>query len=244
MTVLMKQYLSIGQAAKYLGISEQTLRRWDADGSFKASFVSPGGHRFYSIADLAKRTKGIYQIAKEWASSPNAEEPLEAFYCPSIEKFKTRLERMAHEMEAKDTLRDIGPVVASIAGEIGNNSFDHNIGNWPDVPGAFFAYDLGKRIVALADRGRGVLATLRTTKADLQNDADALRVAFTEVLTGRAPEHRGNGLKYVRKAVTKFNFHLLFQSGDSEVDLKEGRDEVQSTGAAVAIRGSLALLEF
>ena len=240
----MKQYLSIGQAAEYLGISEQTLRRWDADGSFKASFVSPGGHRFYSLADLAKRTKGIYQIAKEWASATEAVEPFETFYCPSIEKFKTRLERMAREMETKDTLRDIGPIVASVAGEIGNNSFDHNIGNWPDVPGAFFAYDLGKRTVALADRGRGVLATLRATKADLKDDADALFVAFTEVITGRAPEHRGNGLKYVRKAVMKFNFHLLFQSGNAEVELKDGRDEIKPTETSTDIRGSLTLPEF
>jgi len=240
----MKQHLSIGQAAEYLGVSEQTLRRWDADGSFKASFVSPGGHRFYSIADLAKRTKGIYQIAKEWVSAPNAEDPIEAFYCKSIEMFKTRLERMAREMEAKDTLRGIGPIVTSIAGEIGNNSFDHNIGNWPDVPGAFFAYDLGKRTIALADRGRGVLTTLRSTKTSLRDDAGALHVAFTEVLTGRAPEHRGNGLKYVRKAVTKFGFRLLFQSGDSEVEFKDGIDDVKTTRASVAFRGSLALLEF
>jgi excisionase family DNA binding protein len=240
----MKQYLSIGQAAEYLGISEQTLRRWDADGSFKASFVSPGGHRFYSLADLAKQTKGIYQIAKEWAMSAEATEPLETFYCSSIEKFKTRLERMAREMEGREALRDIGPVVASVAGEIGNNSFDHNIGNWPDVPGAFFAYDLGKRTIALADRGRGVLSTLRATKPDLGDDASALRVAFTEVVTGRAPEHRGNGLKYVRKAVTRFKLRLLFQSGDSEVELKDGNDAIDPAQSANRVRGSLTLLEF
>ncbi len=240
----MKQYLSIGQAAEYLGISEQTLRRWDADGSFKASFVSPGGHRFYSLADLATRTKGVFQIAKEWAMATEPAEPMETFYCPSIEKFKTRLERMAREMETKESLREIGPIVSSVAGEIGNNSFDHNIGNWPDIPGAFFAYDLGKRTIALADRGRGVLTTLRNTKADLKDDADALHTAFTEVMTGRAPEHRGNGLKYVRKAVTKFKFHLLFQSGDAEVALKDGNNEIKPGGAAANVRGSLALLEF
>lgn len=240
----MKQYLSIGQASEYLGISEQTLRRWDADGSFKASFVSPGGHRFYSLADLATRTKGVFQIAKEWAMAAEPAEPMETFYCPSIEKFKTRLERMAREMETKESLREIGPVISSIAGEIGNNSFDHNIGNWPDIPGAFFAYDLGKRTIALADRGRGVLTTLRNTKTDLKDDADALHTAFTEVMTGRAPEYRGNGLKYVRKAVTKFGLHLQFQSGNAEVELRDGNDAVRPSLATVYLRGSLTLLEF
>lgn len=240
----MKQHLSIGQAAEYLGLSEQTLRRWDADGSFKPSFVSPGGHRYYSFSDLAKYTKGIYQLAKEWAMSLEAASPLETFYCPSIEKFKTRLERMAREMEMNDTLREIGPVVASVAGEIGNNSFDHNIGNWPDIPGAFFSYDLGKRTIALADRGRGVLTTLRATRPDLQDDVEALHMAFTEVVTGRAPEHRGNGLKYVRKAVTKFDLFLSFRSGDAEVVLKDGRDDVQPAVATDVVRGSLTLLQF
>ena len=240
----MPQYLPIGQAAEYLGISEQTLRRWDADGSFKASFISPGGHRFYALADLAKRTKGIFQIAKEWVVAADPAEPMETFYCPSIEKFKTRLERMAREMEKNEVLREIGPIATSIAGEIGNNSFDHNIGNWPDVPGAFFAYDLGKRVVALADRGRGVLTTLRNAKPDLKDDAEALFVAFTEVMTGRAPEHRGNGLKYVRKAITRYKLHLRFQSGDAEVELRNGENEIEPSASPENLRGSLTLLEF
>jgi excisionase family DNA binding protein len=240
----MKPYLSIGQAAEYLGISEQTLRRWDGDGSFKASFVSPGGHRFYSLSDLAKQTMGIHQIAKEWATSAKAAEPLEAFYCTSIEKFKTRLERMAHEMETRETLKDNGPIIASVAGEIGNNSFDHNIGNWPDTPGAFFAYDLGKRVIVLADRGRGVLSTLRAAKPDLMDDASALRIAFTEVITGRTPEQRGNGLKYVRKAVTKFTLRLLFQSGTAEIELTNGNDVIAPVQSVTRVQGSLALLQF
>jgi len=28
-------------------------------------------------------------------------------------------------------------MAGAIAGEIGNNSFDHNIGNWPDMAGIF-----------------------------------------------------------------------------------------------------------
>ena len=55
---------------------------------------------------------------------------------------------------------DTVSVLTQAVGEIGDNSFAHNIGHWIDLPGIFFAYDIGKRIVVLADRGQGVRATL------------------------------------------------------------------------------------
>jgi excisionase family DNA binding protein len=42
----MNTYLSIGQAAKRLGVSIQTLRRWDTEGRLKAE-RTPSGHRRY-----------------------------------------------------------------------------------------------------------------------------------------------------------------------------------------------------
>jgi excisionase family DNA binding protein len=43
---MMNIYLSIGQAAKRLGVSIQTLRRWDTEGRLKAE-RTPSGHRRY-----------------------------------------------------------------------------------------------------------------------------------------------------------------------------------------------------
>ncbi len=82
-------------------------------------------------------------------------------------------------------------LLVSVAGEIGNNSFDHNLGLWPDTPGVFFGYDLNKKQIVLADRGVGVLKTLKRVRPGLARDADALEVAFTEVISGRAPERQG-----------------------------------------------------
>jgi hypothetical protein len=59
-------------------------------------------------------------------------------------------------------------LLTSVAGEIGNNSYDHNLGQWPDIPGIFFAYDLNKKQIALADRGVGILETLRKVKPELK----------------------------------------------------------------------------
>lgn len=151
---------------------------------------------------------------------------------------------MAHEIDANPAFKEIGPLISSAAGEIGNNSFDHNLGNWPDIAGTFFAYDLGKRIIVLADRGVGVLSTLRRIKPDLKTNEEALRVAFTEFVTGRAPEHRGNGLKYTKDALTNAGADLTFQSGDSVLEIRKGKAELKIEKTDVPLRGSLALIEF
>ncbi|HEY4514958.1 MAG TPA: hypothetical protein VJJ22_02260 [Candidatus Paceibacterota bacterium] len=151
-------------------------------------------------------------------------EPDAEYYCPTRDIFQARLDRMTRVM-----LQDGGTgeshvyLLSSIAGEIGNNSFDHNIGIWPDIAGIFFSYDiLGKtKQIVLADRGVGVLATLRKVKNELQNHEQALRTAFTERLSGRLPERRGNGLKFVRESVAMDHFHLSFYSGDAVAELNE-----------------------
>ncbi len=239
-----KNLISITEAAKYLGVSETTLRRWHNDGTFKATFVSPGGHRYYSLSDLGRKTKGIFRVAQEWASSEQPYSPEYDFYCSTSDKFKTRHERMTHEMEANPAIQNAVSLISSAAGEIGNNSFDHNLGNWPDIQGAFFTYDLGKRTIVLADRGVGVLATLRRIRPDLKTDEEALRVAFTEFVTGRAPEHRGNGLKYVKDALMKSGADLSFQSGNAVLEIRKGGLGFKIKKAETPIRGSLSLIEY
>jgi putative resolvase len=47
----MKQY-TIGQFAKLIGRTPQTLRDWDKKGEFKPYYVAPSGHRYYSQKQL------------------------------------------------------------------------------------------------------------------------------------------------------------------------------------------------
>lgn len=190
-----KEFLSIGEAARYLGMSIMTLRRWHKAGSFSATFVSPGKRLYYSLADLQRKTKGLVQAALDWASSADPQKLPDEWYCPTSDVFKARLGRMTHELLAQPGLKDQASLIASAAGEIGNNSYDHNLGNWPDVNGVLFIYDLSKNVVVLADRGVGMLATLQRVRPELATHEEALEVAFTEIITGRAPEHRGIGLK-------------------------------------------------
>lgn len=44
-------WLTLGQAARYLGVSEPTLRKWTDDGRLPV-FRTPGGHRRYLRAEL------------------------------------------------------------------------------------------------------------------------------------------------------------------------------------------------
>jgi hypothetical protein len=151
---------------------------------------------------------------------------------------------MNRELLARPVHRLIAPLLVSAVGEIGNNSYDHNLGNWPDVLGALFSYDLGKRVIILADRGVGILATLRQVKPKLTTHQEALRIAFTEIVTGRAPEHRGNGLKYVRKALIQAGSRLEFRSGDALLELSKTKAKLQISTAEVPIRGCLAVIHF
>jgi len=49
-------WLTIGQAAKYLGVSPDTLRRWERRGKIKC-YRTPGGRRLYTQYDLESTIK-------------------------------------------------------------------------------------------------------------------------------------------------------------------------------------------
>ena len=47
-----EDYLTIAQAAAYVGVSAATLRRWDAAGRLTAARRPGSQYRYYRIADL------------------------------------------------------------------------------------------------------------------------------------------------------------------------------------------------
>jgi MerR family transcriptional regulator, copper efflux regulator len=48
------EYIKIKEAAKYLGISEMTLRRWSDDGKVKCKRHPINGYRLFKSKDLKK----------------------------------------------------------------------------------------------------------------------------------------------------------------------------------------------
>ena len=45
------EWLTLGQAARYLGVAQSTIRKWSDEGRVPA-FYTPGGHRRYRRSDL------------------------------------------------------------------------------------------------------------------------------------------------------------------------------------------------
>ena len=237
-----EKLITITEAAEMIGVSLDTLRRWDKSGKLIAIRPGKGSHRLYKLKDIEVFMTDIFSVAKRWVTNFTPEEPEKLFYCLNSSVFQARLSRMEGELKA--ILPDLFSLISSTAGEIGNNSFDHNLGKWPDINGIFFAYDLTKKLVVLADRGVGILETLSRVRRDLTTHQDALKVAFTEIITGREPEHRGNGLKYVRRVITGFPIRLTFQTGDAKLQLEQGDTDINIEHADQSLRGCLALLRF
>lgn len=225
-----------------LGISIDTLRRWDKSGKLHPTKVSDTGYRIYAKSQIELFLNDLFVSAKNWVVR-GAEMPPD-FYCSNSAVFQTKLAEMQRLLMSVAELSQIFPLIGAVAGEIGNNSFDHNLGNWPDTPGIFFAYDIHKRVIVLADRGLGIFATLKRVKPELRTDEEALKVAFTEILSGRAPESRGNGLKFVRKIVAENPISLLFQTGDAELVLSKDSDVLDIRQSPEPFRGCLALVTF
>lgn len=238
-----KNLLTINKAAKFLGVSIDTLRRWDSKGKLRA-VRSSGGHRYYSKEQLESFISDFKAIARVWAESQTAPELSPDRYCYTQDIFKARLDRMAFELDRDSATKTLASLIVAVAGEIGNNSFDHNFGNWPDEPGVFFAYDISKRIVVLADRGVGIRTTLLRVRPDLKDDIMALSMAFTEYVSGRSPEQRGNGLKFVNNIATKNPIGISLQSGAAVAEIAKQNGVLKVGLADRHIRGTLTVITY
>jgi hypothetical protein len=237
-----EKLLKISGAAEILGVSIDTLRRWDESGKLVAIKKGGGTHRYYRGKDIDIFASNLFKFAFDWMSR-GAEFP-GTFYCSTSAVFQARLVKMEHMLIKKPGFEKLYSLIVLVAGEIGDNSFAHNLGKWPDTPGIFFGYDLEKGIIILADRGLGILETLRRVRQGLSTHVKAVEVAFTEFLSGRAPEKRGNGLKLVREVVLANPIDLFFTSGDAEVHLRGDDKTFRVTRDPNMVRGCMAKINF
>ncbi len=247
-----KKILSIGETAKFIGVSISNLRNWDKNGVLPSFRPSPTSKRYYRCEDIEnflKKPKKIDEedppaMARAWVIASSPIPISSSFYCETNDVFSARLQSFSMQLERLPELKKIFPLIIAVTGEIGNNSYNHNIGNWPDVPGIFFAYDLNKRQIFLADRGRGILKTLERVVPKLKTHSEALKIAFTQYISGRAPEDRGNGLKFVKDVVLANPFRLQFYSGNAELEIKHGAAELNVKTTNLQFRGCVAILTY
>lgn len=239
-----KKLLTIGEAAQMLGVSVDTLRRWDKKGIISSFRASEKGYRYYSQQDLFFFWNDLFVLAEKWVQREVGIEPDSSVYCPTSDVFQSRLVVMQNVLAKVENLETPFSLIVALVGEIGNNSFDHNLGNWRDIPGVFFGYSIKKRTIVLADRGQGLLRTLQRVRPQLKIHAEAMRVAFTEVISGRAPESRGNGLKFVKNIIITNPLRLLFESGDALLSLRKGDNVLKIVEKIPTIPGCIAFLQF
>ena len=246
------ELLSIGKTANLLGVSINTLRIWDKKGILKTFRATPTSNRYYRKEDidhfLSKKTQkdeiDLIALSNNWVTSNPPIILPDQFYCKTSDIFKARHQRLFLDLSNSANLNNLASLIAAAVGEIANNSFDHNLGNWPDTPGIFFGYELKKQQIILADRGQGILKTLHKVIPELKNDEEALDTAFTKVVTERLPEKRGNGLKYVKEIITKNPLRLFFQTGNAQLELQQNDIDLKITKTNLSFHGCLAIIKF
>lgn len=167
----------------------------------------------YVIADSPR-----FDAAFEWFKGKSPSN-FAQFVCETRDVFTARLNRVALLQKQGVSIQDLSLIISTI-GEIGNNSFDHNLGHWVDAVGCWFEFFLTKNRLwmLIADRGQGIRSSLSRVAKDLSSDDLALKTAFEERISGRAPENRGNGLKYVKKNIIEsLNRGIACKSGNGIV---------------------------
>src|SRR3989338_4782583 len=128
-----EEEIRIGGAAKILGVTTQTLRNWEESGKLTPQ-RSSGGHRYYKLDDLRRFALDIEKLGWAWAASAQPPEISDDYYCGRQDRFTSRLEKMSAILlrSLGKNSEDLVSLLALVAGEIGDNSFAHNFGNWPD----------------------------------------------------------------------------------------------------------------
>ena len=79
----------------------------------------------------------LEKMAYQWLyADPDEINVQSEYYCKTRDVFQNRTEKMLTDLLKKPSIsEDQAYIISAIIGEIGNNSFDHNVGNWPDKMG-------------------------------------------------------------------------------------------------------------
>src|SRR6266446_7365665 len=84
--------ISIGKTAKLLGVSIDTLRRWDKSGRLKPTRSGIKGHRYYLQSDIDEFLRDVTVLARNWVTLSHGVEPQADMYCRTRDIFQARLE--------------------------------------------------------------------------------------------------------------------------------------------------------
>jgi DNA-binding transcriptional ArsR family regulator len=205
---------------EFLKLSPQAIHRHLRILSDEGIIEAKGSPPFtqYALAGIPD-----LEAVAHWINAQTLENSPPSLVCETRETLAARLPHLKSLL--KEGLQEnMLPLVISTVGEIGNNSFDHNMGQWRDVPGCWLESQVtqGHLWIWIADRGQGVFQSLNKVHPEIRDDQAALKAAFETIISGRAPEKRGNGLKYVKQNLSGKPGHgLACISGTGRVNYGE-----------------------
>ena len=135
------------------------------------------------------------------------------YVCNSRDQASGRLTRWSKDFHNFGLPLNEAILLGSIVGEISNNCFDHNLGQWNDFSGCLvgFEYQAKSITIYIVDRGQGIISSL-SKATEVTNKKLILSKAFEERISGRAPEKRGNGLKFVIQHIASHDAGLACYS--------------------------------
>jgi hypothetical protein len=135
------------------------------------------------------------------AKVPSGEE---IFYCQSRDESSARLSSWLNYFSKIGFSKPNLFIVGAIIGELTNNAFDHNLAQWRGLPGCVVAFvkQNSSLQIHIADAGQGIVSSLKNSLPDLQPQ-EIINQAFEKRISGRHPERRGNGLKFVSGHIIK-----------------------------------------
>jgi hypothetical protein len=108
--------------------------------------------------------------------------------------------------------------------------------------GAYCNYKYLQKYTILADYGKGIKQSLQSVLLTIESDREAVEIAFTKRVSGRSPEQRGNGLKFVSQAIQQNNWHLYFQSGSGACSID--KNSILFSENTPSIKGCLVIIDF
>jgi len=146
----------------------------------------------------------------------------ELMHCHFADEFSARLGRFITMFKNFGLNESDAQLATAVVGELGNNVFDHNLGNWPTtISGCIIAaqhYPSTHTIeIAVGDPGVGFYGSLKAAFPDVSNDIEAIKLGLAGN-TGRVGEIRGNGLKVIQQwTIQNFAGIVMIHSGNGLV---------------------------
>lgn len=122
-------------------------------------------------------------------------------------EFYGRYESILAKLKHIGISDDTGMLIGSSLGEIVDNAFSHNIGQWSNDLGPLVILLMQNNIqkreltISICDFGIGFLQTIKHNYPKITTEAEAINLALKANVTGRPNQKGGNGLLFLQKNV-------------------------------------------